>query len=423
MLDDVKNQVRGSNSLGVGQYNERLVLQIIRRAGSLPKAEIARMTKLSAQTVSVIINRLLKSKLLRKQPQERIKGKVGQPPMPIGLNPDGAFSIGIKIGRGSLDILVIDFVGKVKNRVSHRYEYPDPDKIFQKIDENIQALTSAMTAARKSRIVGIGVAAPLDLGGWRELVGAPQPVLERWNKIDIQHEVSKNQTLPVWFSNDAAAACIAELEFGNSPRWKDFLYVFLGTFIGAGVVQNGTLNAGSSGNAGAIASMLIPAQYSGEASLSNLTSVQLIRCASRYLLNRRLKQAGFEIDKVLEEIGKSENNKAPQAAIAIFDDWLEKSAEAISIAIVISVSVIDFKCIVLDGLLPPRLVGRLASLVDQALRKKNMEGLICPKIQVGTLGNDARAIGGAVLPFYYNFTPDMNVLLNMSNIHSTRKNH
>jgi len=59
--------VGGSNLAGIAQYNERLVLQLIRRAQSLTKADIARITHLSAQTASVIINRLLAEKLLCKQ--------------------------------------------------------------------------------------------------------------------------------------------------------------------------------------------------------------------------------------------------------------------------------------------------------------------------------------------------------------------
>jgi hypothetical protein len=46
---------RGGSQSGVRLYNERLVLSLIRRYGSLPKAEIARVTGLSAQTASVIV--------------------------------------------------------------------------------------------------------------------------------------------------------------------------------------------------------------------------------------------------------------------------------------------------------------------------------------------------------------------------------
>ena len=49
---------RGSNQSGMRAYNERLVLSLIRQTGALAKAEIARRTGLSAQTVSVIMRAL-----------------------------------------------------------------------------------------------------------------------------------------------------------------------------------------------------------------------------------------------------------------------------------------------------------------------------------------------------------------------------
>src|SRR5215831_15116642 len=79
---------RGTNQTGVRLYNERLALSLIRRHGSLPKAEIARLTGLSAQTVSTIIKQLEADGLvLREKPK---RGRIGQPPVPISLDPDGA---------------------------------------------------------------------------------------------------------------------------------------------------------------------------------------------------------------------------------------------------------------------------------------------------------------------------------------------
>ena len=49
---------RGTNQIGVRLYNERLVLSLIRRHGELPKADIARLTGLSPQTISIIMNQL-----------------------------------------------------------------------------------------------------------------------------------------------------------------------------------------------------------------------------------------------------------------------------------------------------------------------------------------------------------------------------
>ena len=82
-----------------GTRNERLVLSLLRRRGALARAEIARVTGLSAQTVSVITRKLEdEGLLLRQQP---VRGKVGQPSVPMSLNPDGALFFGLKVGRRS----------------------------------------------------------------------------------------------------------------------------------------------------------------------------------------------------------------------------------------------------------------------------------------------------------------------------------
>ncbi|HEY8172439.1 MAG TPA: helix-turn-helix domain-containing protein, partial [Dehalococcoidia bacterium] len=71
-----------------------MVLQAVRLHGALPGAEIARLTRLTAQTISLITKRLIDDGLLLKG--EPVRGKVGQPSVPLSLNPDGAYSIGVK---------------------------------------------------------------------------------------------------------------------------------------------------------------------------------------------------------------------------------------------------------------------------------------------------------------------------------------
>ena len=94
--------LRGGDQSGMRAYNRRMILNLIRQSGALPKAEIARATGLSAQAVSVIVNELLRDRLVRKE--ERVRGRVGQPHTPISIDPDGALSVGLKIGRRSLEL-------------------------------------------------------------------------------------------------------------------------------------------------------------------------------------------------------------------------------------------------------------------------------------------------------------------------------
>src|SRR6218665_2753203 len=82
---------RGSNLAGRSNLSERLVLQAVRTHGSLAKTEIARVTGLTAQAIGLIAARLDDEQLLRREAP--VRGRVGQPSVPIGLNPDGAFAV------------------------------------------------------------------------------------------------------------------------------------------------------------------------------------------------------------------------------------------------------------------------------------------------------------------------------------------
>src|SRR5271169_1504681 len=109
----------GANQAGVRLYNERLLLSLVRRFGRLSKIEVARLTGLSVQSTSAIMNRLQSDGLLRREAP--LRGRVGQPTVPVSLDPEGAFSLGLKIGRRSFDLVLIDFCGAVRRRARRTY--------------------------------------------------------------------------------------------------------------------------------------------------------------------------------------------------------------------------------------------------------------------------------------------------------------
>ena len=80
---------RGSNQTKVRDYNELLVLMLIRQNGLMAKATIAQFTGLLAQTVSVITRTRETDKLLQKEAP--VRGKISQPSVPMSLNKQGGF--------------------------------------------------------------------------------------------------------------------------------------------------------------------------------------------------------------------------------------------------------------------------------------------------------------------------------------------
>lgn len=50
--------MRGSNHVGMRQFNERIVLQANRHHGAIVKADLAHLTQLSTQIVIIVVGRL-----------------------------------------------------------------------------------------------------------------------------------------------------------------------------------------------------------------------------------------------------------------------------------------------------------------------------------------------------------------------------
>ena len=403
---------RGGNQSGLKEFNERLILQVIRRANSIPKAEIARKTGLTAQTVSVIVNRLLDEKLLRKESRRREAGKVGQPAVPIALNPDGAYSVGVKIGRRSLDVLLVDFLGNVLSHVSDRYAFPDPDVVLPRAEACIAQVKAILSKEQQRRMVGIGITAPYGIGGWRQELSGPPEVLAKWDGIDIRRRMAEDEELPIWFENDATAACMADLILNDEgSRFDNYLYIFIGTFIGGGIVLDGLLHRGPFGFAGSVGSMPVPSSFDPKKEDPVQPTVQLIRCASRYLLDERLRDCQLDPEAAVPLSGLGTwDGPVPEARDALAE-WIGTASASIAVAICAASSTIDFEGIVVDGALPQPVVDELTRRIDGQLDVLNFSGLVRPSVIPGTIGNDARALGGAILPLYSCFTPNKEVLL------------
>jgi predicted NBD/HSP70 family sugar kinase len=373
---------------GMRQMNERIVLQAVRVHGPLPKSEIARVTHLSTQTTSLIVDRLIDDGLLAREARTRVRGRMGQPSVPISLRADGAFSIGVKVGRRSLDVLTMDFAGQVHARDVIEYAYPDPRTVFAllsgKIDQMMVALGNDAT-----KVVGIGVAAPLWLGGWRNFFDTPPDVFAAWNEIDISARVQALTTLPVEFAKDTTAACAAELLMGQGRGLSDFLYVFIGTFIGGGLVIDGRLHAGPKGNAGAIGSF--PLMSEG--------TPQLLNVASVYVLEKRFIDAGFPA-------AAAHDQRALSAQLwPLCEAWLDAACPALATAIATAAALVDVDAIVIDGELDRQLLREVLSRTNSALDAFDWQGMVRPRLVEGEIGADARAMGGAILPLYAHFAP------------------
>jgi predicted NBD/HSP70 family sugar kinase len=378
----------------VRAYNERLVLSLVRLYGALSKADIARRSGLSAQTVSVIMRVLEKEGLLSRG--DPVRGRVGQPSIPMHINPDAVYSFGLKMGRRSADLVLMDFVGRIRMQLHRTYAYPLPDEILAFVTSGIRELEDRLDDKQRSRIAGLGIAAPFELWNWAEEVGAPPGAMEVWRDVDLQADIAARVSHPVFMQNDATSACGAELVFGVGPSYPDFVYFFIGSFIGGGIVLNSAIFSGRTGTAGAIG----PLPVRGK----NGETMQLLEIASIFVLENMLRERGIDPEPLWYSADGWVDFGEPMEA------WIQDSAKALAQAIVAAASIVDFSAAVIDGGFPDWVRSRVVQATIDEAAKLDLQGVVMPEIIEGAVGAQARAIGGASLPIFARYLTDQNVL-------------
>ncbi|SCB17368.1 ROK family transcriptional regulator [Rhizobium multihospitium] len=384
----------GANQLGVRAHNERLVLSLVRRHDALSKADIARRSGLSAQTVSVIMRALEKDGLLSRDAP--VRGRVGQPSIPMRLNPDAVLSFGVKIGRRSADLVLMDFVGGIRMQLHQTYPYPLPQDIIAFVTAGIKELEGRLNEDQRRKIAGMGVAAPFELWNWAEQVGAPPGAMDAWRGFDLRTEIASRVAYPVFLQNDATSACGAELVFGVGPHYPDFVYFFIGSFIGGGIVLNSSVFVGRTGTAGALGPLPVRGR--------NGENRQLLEIASIFVLENLLRDHGFDPRPLWYSADNWIDFGEP------LEVWIQDTAKALAQAIVASASVLDFSAAVIDGGFPDWVRERVVRATIKAAAELDLQGVVMPDIIEGAVGPQARAIGGASLPIFARYLIDQNVL-------------
>ena len=389
---EIQIPVGGATPNRMRNHNERLLLSIIQRSGALPGSDIARLSGLSPQTVSVILRKLEQDGLVvRNEPQRR--GGVGKPSVPMGLAAEGLLSVGLKIGRRTADLLITDVHGRVLEELHTSYHYPMPDLVFGFLERGLAKFRGGVARRLWDRIAGIGIATPFQLWNWHTALGAPEREMSAWREVDFAEWIARFTDLPVFVQNDATAACRAEHVYGGGKALSDYAYFFIGSFIGGGVVMNGSVIDGRNGNAGAFGSLPIPFEGGTR---------QLIDAASIYLLEARLEAAGIDPQRIWEE--PRDWDWFPDQ----LDPWIAEVALNLAQAAVTVCSVIDFEAIVIDGGFPENVRNRLVAQTATRLAELDMRGLVPPQVVAGQVGGNARALGAASAPIYRQYFLDAN---------------
>lgn len=341
------------------QHNRRIIIQALRRHGGLSRADLSRMTGLTAQAIANIISALMNDGLVCEA--GRRKSSRGQPPITIELCDDGGFALGLRIDATSYNLVALSLTGEVLSR-DHGSVEVDDQRIFDLIAD---IHGSAMDKHRQLRCFGIGIVTPGPFDtSWP---GVPSPgsiaVLQR---SDAVKTALSHFNTDVYLGNDAYAAAIGEKLYGAAKDLNDFFYLYIGEGVGGGLVIGGESYRGNGGNSGEAGHMIVD------------PNGKLCYCGNRGCLGQYLSLSS------LRQLS--------------MDEWLPKAVPALRTAISTIENLFDPEAIILGGSVDPAVLRTLSSSIvalGPSVRQDRTN-----RLRLSQLGAESPAFGASALPLY-----------------------
>jgi predicted NBD/HSP70 family sugar kinase len=224
------------------------VLELVRRRGPLSRAQVARESGLSKPTVSVTLVGLERAGLVRDV--GRSSGGRGPSAVLYELNPLAGWVAGIDVGREYIRAAVADITGTVVARHDERARVRSATTLIGQIGEIAHALAGE-AGIRWRQVTHATVGSPGVFDPERGMVSMA-PNLPGWGRHGLVEAVRDELGIPVTFDNDVNLAAIGERWRGHGRGARDFVYLWVGTGVGMGLVMGGELYRGSRGAAGEI---------------------------------------------------------------------------------------------------------------------------------------------------------------------------
>ena len=376
-------------------YNERLIVTLVRRHGQLAKADLTRLTGLAAQTITTLVNRAAESGLLLRR--EPLRGRLGQPSVPYSLNPEAAYSFGLKVDHRSADVALVNFVGDVVAFERTQFDYPTPDEVMTFAKGAVAKMCRKHKAISTERIAGLGIASPFHRWNLGEESGLPAGRLDAWKEIDIRAELDRAFDWPVFLHNDATVSAAAELMFGAGAACADFLYAYIGYFVGGGLVLDHHLFPGRNKLAGALGDIPVPA--SGP---ENDRAQPLLRTASLRALAGKLN--GHDGGRMWSSPDDWGDLGAPLA------EWIDEVSDGLAYAARGAVALLDIDNVVIDGAIPAVVRKEIAKATRRKLARALVDRPEPFSVIEGSFGHLGPAIGGASIPLLVKYSNDKELL-------------
>jgi predicted NBD/HSP70 family sugar kinase len=406
---------RGTNLPAVGEYNQTVVLDAIRRRPEgITRSEIAALTALSVMTVTKVCRRLLDAGLVDEHGMRT--GGPGKPAAVLKLNPSGGFAVGVHIDPAAVTYVLVDLSGAIRDH--SRTGTPTAGDASAVIDEMANAIDALIAGAAidRSRVLGIGIASPGPVKVDEGILLNP-PMMPNWRRVALRRALAEATGLAVLLEKDTTATVVAELWFAGPGTRRDFAFMYYGTGLGTGLSLSGQVVGGVSSNAGDAGHLTVdpdgPMCTCGRRGCVGHVTVPRV-LVERAVADGVLAAAEVgdlddmaDVDAALGRLARLAEDGQP-AAKAI----LVGAARALARAIVVIVNLLDIDEVVFGGPFWARISPVVLDTLPDAVRADPALLASHPiRFVESTIPVDVAAVGAATLVLDNTFSPRPSALL------------
>jgi predicted NBD/HSP70 family sugar kinase len=403
---------RGSNLSRLGSFNQIVLFDAIRRArGGISRVELVTETGLTAQTVSNIVRRLLAAELVVEigRVQTAVRGK---PRTLLQVQPSAQLALGVHVDPATLTFVLIDVKGQVRQYARRRTpQARRPEEVVAVIAEQVRRLVAG-AGIDSSAILGLGVAAPGPLDVVEGVLLGP-PQLAGWDKVRLRADLHRATGLHVLVDKDVTAAATAERWAQHGDR-HHFVFCYLGSGVGAGIVMDDVVLRGASNNIGEIGNILVDSDGEdlgigrpGSMAAGCLPQAMVVRAQRRGLTRSDVRPDDYVgVDEVFTEL--CERAYAGDAACL---HLLDEAAAALAEGAAVLVNALDVDRVVFGGPIWSRISSRLLAVLPELIQPQLVAVRSALIVEGSAVGEHVAAQGAAALVLDHYLSPRPSVLL------------
>ncbi len=327
----------------MGEVNEYLVLDYLRKHGRTTRPQIAADLHLSPASISRIIAKLIGNALVVESPGKSDSG--GRPRRLVELNRLRECVIGIDLGGTKCLGVLANGNGDVL--AEKRVQVAGAGSAYAALTDVWQALQKeAGSRGLKAGALAVGVPAVIDPSSGLAIRG-PNVNWEGFDLVERLRELG----LPFVVDNDVNLAAVAEGAEGQARGLLDYAVLSIGTGLGGAIVSNGQLVRGRHNAAGEIGTLLPSSRMLGELRIGGLGGMETVLAGPAIEAKaRRLVETNAEARRVL--------TSAPTARVvieqavkghAVVDGIINELIDALALCVITLAAVTDPEIIVVDG--------------------------------------------------------------------------